>query len=155
MDSIWIIAAVVIIIPLAGYAATLLWRLRQQQRQALRHAAEAAARANAKREQVLGDISYIAQAMIEDRCELSEGVLRIGKLFDILSMTEQVMPQYPHVFRHYQRIESHPIMAARKALDKQQRMQLDLQRMKSEAELADGIMSEIQQIAQLQLPKTH
>ncbi|QDF65612.1 DUF2489 domain-containing protein [Shewanella sp. SNU WT4] len=155
MDSIWIIAAFTIIVPLAAYAAILLWRLRQQQQHATQQALAIASAAKAKREQILGDISYIAQAVIEDRCELSEGVIRIGKLFGILSLSEQVMPQYPHLFRHFQRIASHPIRDDRKALDKQQRMRFDLQRIKSEAELAEGIMQEIQQIALHPLPKSH
>lgn len=77
--------------------------------------------------------------MIEDRCEISEGVVRIGRLFEILSLSERVAPDYPSLFKHFELIKNHPIMDARQALPKQERMKLDLIRMKSEAALEQGI----------------
>ena len=155
MYTPWIVLGIIIILALATYAFVLLRKVSQQQRQTARIKAERQAQADAKREEILGDIRYIAQAMVEDRCELSEGVVRIARLFDRLSLTERVSPDYPRLFSHFEVIKDHPIMDARKALPKQERMKLDLQRMKSEAEHEDAILAEAKLLAEFSLKPTH
>lgn len=155
MPQYVLILALVIIVPLAAYAIYLMFKLKQQKQAnfAAKQVREAAAQA--KRQQVLDDIRYIAAAMLEDRCELSEGVLRIAKLFEIISLSERVSADFPSLFLHYQRIASHPIMEARLALPKQDRMKLDLQRMKSEAELEDAILTEAVTLKDFKMPAAH
>ncbi|MDO6575348.1 DUF2489 domain-containing protein, partial [Staphylococcus pasteuri_A] len=64
----WLVAATVIVVALAVYAALLVGRLLGQ-RKVIQHAV-------AKRnENLVNDIRYIAKAMQEDRCGLSEGVI--------------------------------------------------------------------------------
>ena len=155
MYTTWIILGLVIILLLASYAGYLLLKLRHQKSQIAQSLAAKQAAAEAKRDEILGDIRYIAQAMLEDRCELSEGVVRIARLFDRLSLTERIAPDYPMLFSHFELIKDHPIMDARKALPKQQRMKLDLQRMKSEAKLEDGILEEAKQLTTFTLKPTH
>jgi hypothetical protein len=150
-----IVIGILIVIGLSAYASKLLLQVKRQTEKKRQAQAERDALADEKRQQVLTDIRYIATAMLEDRCELSEGVVRIGKLFDILSMTEQVTPLFPQLFTHYDVIKSHPIMEARKALPKQQRMKLDFARMRSEADLGDAIMAEAKQIAEFKAMKNH
>jgi len=147
MTTALIIIGSTIILLLSAYAANLLLKVRQQTRnqQALLMAQQADAAA--KKKALQGDIHYIAVAMLEDRCELSEGVMRIGKLFGLLNLTQEVDSHYPSLFKHFDIIEKHPIMDARKALDKQARMKLDLARMKSEAALEALILEEVQQLA--------
>ncbi|MCL2915075.1 DUF2489 domain-containing protein [Shewanella corallii] len=155
MYTLWIILGLVIILALAAYAFVLLRKVSQQQQQAAKIKAEKQAEADAKREEILGDIRYIAQAMLEDRCELSEGVVRIARLFDRLSLTERVSPDYPRLFSHFEVIKDHPIMDARKALPKQERMKLDLQRMKSESEHEDAILAEAKLLTEFSLKPAH
>ncbi|MBB1268410.1 DUF2489 domain-containing protein [Shewanella sp. SR44-3] len=150
-----LILAAAILIPLTAYAVYLLLKLKQQNQAKLQTEQVRQADAQAKRQQVIEDIRYIAAAMLEDRCELSEGVMRIGKLLEILSLSERVSSDYPALFLHYQRISSHPIMDARKALEKQARMKLDLQRMKSEVELEDAILAEADKLKTLSWPASH
>lgn len=155
MSTALIVLGFIIIVALSSYATFLLLKLKQQkQRQQVAHA-ELEVAANAKRAQILGDIRYIATAMIEDRCEISEGVVRIGRLFEILSLSERVAPEFPSLFQHFELIKGHPIMEARQALPKQERMKLDLIRMKSEAELADGINDDAKKLSDYQLKATH
>ncbi|MCK7630421.1 DUF2489 domain-containing protein [Shewanella sp. JNE10-2] len=155
MSTALIVLGFIIIVALSSYATFLLLKLkRQKQRQQVAHAEREVA-ANAKRAQVLGDIRYIATAMIEDRCEISEGVVRIGRLFEILSLSERVAPEFPSLFQHFELIKGHPIMEARQALPKQERMKLDLIRMKSEAELAEGINDDAKKLSDYQLKATH
>ncbi len=155
MSITLILLGLIIILALAGYAAFLLLKLKQQKQRQQAVIAERTAAANAKREQVLEDIRYIATAMIEDRCEISEGVVRIGRLFEILSLRERVAPEFPALFQHFELIKEHPIMEARQALAKQQRMKLDFVRMKSEAELANAIHADAKKLSSYQLKAPH
>ncbi|MCH1929819.1 DUF2489 domain-containing protein [Shewanella sp. A25] len=155
MSTTLIILGFIIIVALSSYATFLLLKLKQQTQRQQAIVAEREATANAKREQVLEDIRYIALAMIEDRCEVSEGVVRIGRLFEILSLSERVAPEFPGLFKHFELIKDHPIMEARKELPKQQRMKLDFVRMKSEAELADAISEDVKKLSTYQLKATH
>ncbi|GGP47760.1 DUF2489 domain-containing protein [Shewanella saliphila] len=155
MPTIAIIIALLIIIALAAYATHLLLTLKRRTEANQKAQAERQAKAEERRQQILTDIRYIAAAMLEDRCELSEGVVRIGKLFDALSMSEQVAGDFPNLFVHYDIIRDHPIMDARKTLPKQQRMKYDLERMKSEAELEQVILDEAKRIAEFDKPTTH
>lgn len=146
MTSPLIIIGALIIIGLSAYAASLLVKLRRQTQQ-LKTQQEAQHTATQAREkELLGHIHYIAAAMLEERCELSEGVMRIGKLFELLGQTEHLIASYPSLFTHFELIKEHPIMEQRKALAKQQRMRLDLIRMKSETALEADINREAQQI---------
>ncbi|QBF83137.1 DUF2489 domain-containing protein [Shewanella maritima] len=155
MSTFVIVIAVLILVALGGYAAYLLLKLKRQTQAQQQAQAEQQKLAHERRQSVLTDIRYIASAMLEERCELSEGVMRIGKLFDALSMSEQVQDDYPNLFKHYRLIESHPIKEARKALPKQQRMKLDFTRMKSEAELEQAILGEVKKISEFDEPALH
>lgn len=100
MQFILITLAMLIIIGLSAYATLLLLRLRKQTQAREQAMAEQKAVMEAKQASLLADIRYIAAAMTEERCELSEGVVRIVKLFDLLSLTERVSGDYPDVFMH-------------------------------------------------------
>ena len=138
-----------IIVGLAAYATKLLLQLRkqtQQQQELKQQKAE-----QAKKESILEDVRYIAAAMLEDRCELSEGVVRIARLFEVLSLTEQVNTRFPMLYQHFDVIREHPIMEQRKALPKRERMKLDMQRMKSEVALEAEILKEAEVLQHFKL----
>ncbi|MCU7996712.1 DUF2489 domain-containing protein [Shewanella glacialipiscicola] len=155
MSTAIIILGFIIIAALSSYATFLILKLKQQKKRQQTEQAEREVTANAKRAKVLDDIRYIATAMIEDRCEISEGVVRIGRLFEILSLSERVAPEYPSLFQHFELIKEHPIMDARQALPKQQRMKLDLIRMKSEAALEQGISDDAKKLSDYQPKAMH
>ncbi|WP_394390649.1 DUF2489 domain-containing protein [Shewanella woodyi] len=142
MTTILLILGFIIVASLACYATILILKLRKQTADRLAKQAELDATHKAKLEEHLDSIRYIATAMLEDRCELSEGVMRIANLFNIISLSEQVANDYPAIFKHFAVIESHPIMAERKQLEKRARMKLDYARMRSEAELETEILQE-------------
>ncbi|WP_144211691.1 DUF2489 domain-containing protein [Shewanella donghaensis] len=148
MSSIVIVAAIIIVLLLACYAAYLLLQVKKQQKASLEADKQRTVEARAKKQQVLDDIKYIATAMLEDRCEPSEGVMRIAKLFETLSMSEAMVIEFPHIFEHYGCIKDHPIKDARSALPKQQRMRLDLARMKSEAKLEQSLLADAEKLKQ-------
>lgn len=155
MSTAIVILGFFIIVALSSYATYLLLKLQRQKKRQQAALVEREAVANAKRAQVLDDIRYIATAMIEDRCEISEGVIRIGRLFEILSLSERVAPEFPALFEHFELIKDHPIMEARQALPKQERMKLDLIRMKSEAALEQGISDDAKKLSAYQPKAMH
>lgn len=155
MSTAIVILGFFIIVALSSYATYLLLKLQRQKKRQQAALVEREAVANAKRAQVLDDIRYIATAMIEDRCEISEGVVRIGRLFEILSLSERVAPEFPALFQHFELIKDHPIMEARQALPKQERMKLDLIRMKSEAALEQGISDDAKKLSAYQPKAMH
>lgn len=155
MSTAIVILGFIIIVALSSYATYLLLKLQRQKKRQQAALVEREAVANAKRAQVLDDIRYIAIAMIEDRCEISEGVVRIGRLFEILSLSERVAPEFPALFQHFELIKDHPIMEARQALPKQERMKLDLIRMKSEAALEQGISDDAKKLSAYQPKAMH
>ncbi|GGZ13743.1 MULTISPECIES: DUF2489 domain-containing protein [Shewanella] len=154
MQIVLIIIAMLIVAGLSMYATILLLRLKKQTA-ANKAALQAQQQAlEQKRQELLGDIRYIAAAMTEDRCEISEGVYRIAKLFELLSLTERVSGEFPAFYEHFEVIKSHPIRDARTQLQKQERMRLDLQRMKSESALQENILLEAKRMTQFE-PVTH
>ncbi|GIU49736.1 MULTISPECIES: DUF2489 domain-containing protein [Shewanella] len=148
MSSLVIALAVIVIVLLACYAGYLLLKVKKQQQRTTEANQQRLNEAKAKKQQILDDIKYIAAAMLEERCEPSEGVMRIAKLFEALSMSEQMAVEFPSIFEHYDCIKAHPIKDERKALAKQQRMKLDLARMKSEAKLEQGLLDDAKKITE-------
>ena len=140
-----------IIVGLAAYATKLLLQLRKQTQQQQRLKQQKAEQAKVKKESVLEDVRYIAAAMLEERCELSEGVVRIARLFEVVSLTEQVNSRFPTLFQHFEVIREHPIMEQRKALPKRDRMKFDMQRMKSEVALEAAILKEAEVLQHFKL----
>ncbi|QFU20499.1 DUF2489 domain-containing protein [Shewanella eurypsychrophilus] len=146
MTTVLLLSGFIIISLLASYATFLLLKLRKQASQKAKHQQELQDINQARLDEHLSSIRYIATAMLEDRCEISEGVMRIAKLFSILSMSEQVEPEYPAIFKHFNVIQDHPIMEQRKSLEKKQRMRFDFARMRSEAELEAKILEEAKKL---------
>ena len=155
MTTAFIVIGFFIIVALTTYATYLLLRLRKQNQTRSQQQQQQAAAAKAKSDELLDSIRYIASAMIEERCELSEGVMRIAKLFNLVGMSELVSEKYPAIFKHFEVIENHPIKEQRKALSKQQRMKLDFARMKSEAELETQILEEAKQLSEFDANALH
>ncbi|WP_373818680.1 DUF2489 domain-containing protein [Glaesserella sp.] len=131
-----IILAVLIVLSLAGYAITLLVKLNRQKKQ-LQQAK------NERYQNIIDSIDVIARAMLADQCDLSEGVLRLKPLLDILGKKLSV---FPAMWALYQVVESMPILAERKNLKRNERMKLDLEREAKEAELEQQIKTELRQL---------
>ncbi|BEU05191.1 hypothetical protein OAG1_39910 [Agarivorans sp. OAG1] len=142
---VWLaVAAVIIVSALAIYAALLVGRLIGQQK-VIKNAV-------AKRNQnLVTDIRYIAKAMQEDRCGLSEGVIRISNLLIALQTPQLIdwAQRYPAVFQLYNAVKELPTHEARNKLPLQQRMRQDLQREAEEKALEKQILQEAEALEQL------
>lgn len=138
-----VIGAVILIIALAFYAGKLLIQLKQQTakiKQTEHDKKLALAKHDSK---ILSSVVIIAHAMKEDQCDIAEGCWRLSVLLDSLKLSEGMSKEFPAIFELYDAIKHMPILEERKKLDKQERMKLDLERMKAESHLATKIKADV------------
>lgn len=137
------ILAILILLSLTAYAISLCRKLHQQKQQ-LQQAK------NAHYQRVIESIEIIAKAMETEQCGLSEGVLRLKPLLDVLG---KKLSQFPAMWALFEVVQDMPILEARKQLKRNERMKFDLERESKEAELDTQIKSELvalrQQIEQV------
>ena len=131
-----LLVAVCIIVGMIGYATYLLLAL-QKQKKALQQA-----RRN-RINRIKESIEIIAKAMLNDDCNLSEGVLRLKMLLEPVGMS---IKNHVTMLQLYEVVETMPTHEARKALKKNERMRLDLQRESAEAALDKNIKLELHQL---------
>lgn len=131
-----LIAAVIIIAGMVGYAAYLLLALQKQKKALLQ------ARRN-RINRIKESIEIIAKAMLNDDCNLSEGVLRLKMLLEPVGMS---IKNHVTMLQLYEVVETMPTHEARNALKKNERMRLDLQRESAEVALEKNIKLELHQL---------
>ena len=131
-----LLVAVCIIVGMIGYATYLLLAL-QKQKKALQQA-----RRN-RINRIKESIEIIAKAMLNGDCNLSEGVLRLKMLLEPVGMS---IRNHVTMLQLYEVVETMPTHEARKALKKNERMRLDLQRESAEAALEKNIKLELHQL---------
>lgn len=131
-----LIAAVITIAGMVGYAAYLLLALQKQKKALLQ------ARRN-RIHRIKESLEIIAKAMLNGDCNLSEGVLRLKMLLEPVGMS---LKYYSAMWRLYETVEDMPTHEARRELKKNERMRLDLQRESTEAELESKIKSELNRL---------
>lgn len=128
--------AVLVVLSMAGYAAFLFYKLHKQKKQ-LEQAR------NARFHNVIDSIDVIARAMLAQQCDLSEGVLRLKPLLDVLGLK---LARFSAMWALYETVENMPILDERKTLKRNERMKLDLERESKEAHLAQHIELELRQL---------
>ncbi|MDO7083997.1 DUF2489 domain-containing protein [Pseudocolwellia sp. AS88] len=150
LEGYWLYAviALFIIIPLAIYAGMLLSQLKKQT--ANQAIAEQEKQAALKKHdtKVLNSVVIIVRAMKEEQCELSEGCWRLSVLLDSLKLSSELNTLFPSVYALYDGIKHMPILEERKKLTKPERMKLDFERMKLEADLKSKIQQDVGQLHQ-------
>ena len=134
--TVLLLVAVCIIVGMIGYATYLLLAL-QKQKKALQQA-----RRN-RINRIKESIEIIAKAMLNDDCNLSEGVLRLKMLLEPVGMS---IKNHVTMLQLYEVVETMPTHEARNSLKKNERMRLDLQRESAEAALEKNIKLELHQL---------
>lgn len=140
-----IVLAVLILVSLTGYSLHLMLKLRIQKRQEKALIEEAKQAQKERYLRILDSIDVITRAMMSSQCDLSEGVLRIKPLLDVLG---KKLSQYTAMWALYQVVEKMPILDERKNLKRNERMKLDLEREAKETELESEIKIECYQLLQ-------
>jgi len=143
-----IVGAVIIIAALAFYAVKLLSQLKQQTAKTERDEQERTIALAKHDTKILKSVVIIAHAMKEEQCDIGEGCWRLSVLLDSLKLTESLSEEFPAVFQLYNEIKHMPILEERKKLAKNERMKLDLQRMKAESNLSAKILIDVTSIHQ-------
>ena len=134
--TVLLLVAVCIIVGMIGYATYLLLAL-QKQKKALQQA-----RRN-RINRIKESIEIIAKAMLNGDCNLSEGVLRLKMLLEPVGMS---IKNHVTMLQLYEVVETMQTHEARKALKKNERMRLYLQRESAEAALEKNIKWELHQL---------
>jgi len=145
---LYIVVALIVIVPLAIYAGMLLSQLKKQT--ADKAIAEQEKQSALKKHdiKILNSVVIIVRAMKEEQCELSEGCWRLSVLLDSLKLSSELNLLFPSVYGLYNGIQHMPILEERKKLPKQERMKLDFERMKLEAELKSKIQQDVSELHQ-------
>ena len=139
--------ASLIIGALSFYAGKLLFQLKQQNLQR-------AQRRQQRIKDILFSVHTIAKATEQQQCDLSEASIRLCNLMDALPLLEDIdfSQRYPALYELYDSIKHMPTHEARKALKRNERMKMDLQREELEAKLETKILRELSHIKELSVP---
>ncbi len=137
----------VIICALAAYAISLLIKVKKQNQQ-LNHQANFKDQSlqvaySQHDHKVLSSVLLIVRAMEEEQCDFSEGSWRLAVLLSSLKTSQHLEEQFPAIFTLYNNIKHLDILDSRKSLERKQRMQQDLQRMKAESESHSAIIQDL------------
>ncbi|MCQ9121351.1 hypothetical protein BKG95_10700 [Rodentibacter pneumotropicus] len=137
---IWIIIlgllGTFVISVLSWYALRLLKQLKRQKKAFLQAKMQRTTR-------LKESIEIIARAMKSKECNHSEGVIRLAML--LMPFGKNLQP-YPAMMQLYEIVQDMPTHEARKALEKQERMRLDLKRESAEAKFEQEILEELSQL---------
>ncbi len=135
----------VIILALAIYAGWLLAKLNHQTRQRKAFMEKAIQKRNLK---IIESIDIIAFAALEQQCDLSEAAIRLYMIMGALQGDKEIdfSHRFPALFELYDLIKDMPRGDERKQVEKKERMQLDLIRVKAEARLVESINRELKDI---------
>lgn len=137
MQTVLFILGAIIIVAMAGYAVHLLLALRKQNQILTQARSERA-------ERLKESIVIIAKAMQNGDCNYSEGVIRLKMLLDPFG--QKKLNEYKGMFELYEVVQDMPTHDARRALKKNERMRLDLERENAEAKLEESIKTELKQL---------
>ena len=136
--------ALAVIAGLSFYAGKLLFQLKQQN-------AQKEQRRQQRIDDILFSVHTIAKATEQQQCDLSEASIRLCNLMDALPLLQETdfSQRFPALYELYDSIKHMPTHEARKALKRNERMKMDLQREELEAKLETRILRELAQIKEL------
>lgn len=127
------VLAALIILSMAAYAARLWLKIYRQNSQIKQAQA-------VRFERIFESVEIIAKAMLSEQCDLSEGVLRLKPLLDVLG---KPLNRFAAMWALFETVQDMPILEARKQLKRNERMKFDLEREAKEVELAEQIKTEL------------
>ena len=94
-------------------------------------------------------VDAIARAVMSDQCDISEWALRLKPLLDATDPNWVDRSDLRPILVMAEALADQPIKDARQALSKQERMRLDLQRYKLEAEHSNAVKGACQALVRL------
>lgn len=150
-----LIAALLIVIPLAAYASWLVWQLRKQNSSAKAREASRQAMAKEKAQEAEKSILILLLALQKEQLSLTEAAMRVSHFSRMLVWPEQDM-QYYNAFHQLAQDASHiPILEQWQALSEQQQQGFDQQRAELETMHKANINAASQQLLARLKQTTH
>jgi hypothetical protein len=138
MNIAFIVIASSIVVILAFYAGSLIFKLRAQRKVR-----------NQKTQQRVDNISEsiqtIAKALEQQQCNLSEGCIRLFHLLEALPVKDKpdFSQQFTGLYSLYEQVKDFPTHDVRKSQSKNETKQQDLQREELEAQLEYQILKDV------------
>jgi hypothetical protein len=138
MNIAFIVIASSIVVILAFYAGSLIFKLRAQRKVR-----------NQKTQQRVDNISEsiqtIAKALEQQQCNLSEGCIRLFHLLEALPVKDKpdFSQQFTGLYSLYEQVKDFPTHDVRKSQSKSETKQQDLQREELEAQLEYQILKDV------------
>jgi hypothetical protein len=149
---ILIVLASSLVAALATYAIHLLRKVKAVsiEKQAKDQAERLLAQQNLEKRNnnIIKDIRFIAQSLLNEQCELTEAVLRIHHLADAINSDIMQEDQFSAIHQHFLACKEMKIKDAYKALSKKQQFQQDQQRFRLEQSNQTEVLAEAQLITQ-------
>ena len=148
MNILFVIALIIgalVIVALGIYAGRLLYMLRRQKEQQ-KHIRD-------KRiASMQSSIQTIAFAMLQQQCDLSEGVIRICRLLEALPIAPlpDFEAKYPAIHGLFHKVKEYPTHEIRNALSKTERRSQDKEREQFESEFESAILKEVEDLRNFQ-----
>lgn len=150
--SLLLTSALLIILALAWYAWHLTRQVKAVHRQQQQEEAQAELKLRQRQLDLLQDIRFIARAVLDEQCEITEGVLRIQYLMSALDPDAWQLNELSMLRQHYAATAGMPILDAYKALSKQEQFRLDQERWSLEERHKDGVKQELQWLVSYRFP---
>ena len=149
---ILVILGSAIILVLAAYTIYLYSKIRTLKKE--QEDAEVAAAVKIKdfQNELIQDIRFIARAVLEEQCEITEGVIRIHYLVSKLDPDTWNNDSLIITRKHYSATAKMPILDAYKALNKQEQFKLDNERYHLENEHKQAIYNEFKWLISYDFP---
>lgn len=135
-------AAITVILVLSVIAAYYLIKLKQAKKAQEKAIAEGEAAWRKKQEEIASDIRFIANAMVQEQCEITEGCMRLTVLMDRLDDKLRFQPEFSAIREHFEATAHMPTHDAYKALKPKQRFELDKQRFELEEKNKTSVLKD-------------
>lgn len=138
----YLLAGAVIIVILSLTAAYYLFKLHKAQKVQAQAIIDGQQAWLAKQQEIAQDIRFIANAMLQEQCEITEGCLRIIPLMNRFHQELPFKADFSQLLQHQQACSEMPINEAYKALSRKEQFKLDKKRYELEAKNKDSILKE-------------
>lgn len=146
MLLIFIAAAILLI--LSGVAAYYWIKLKQVRKQQQAQIAQNQKAWLDRQQELAADIRFIANSMLQEQCEITEGCMRLKVLMDHLDQDLAQKTEFQTLQFYYQQTLNMPHHEAYKALNRKEQFNQDKKRFALEDKYREQILIEAKHIAQ-------
>lgn len=143
MFPTWLLVIAGLIILVLALTAAYFWlKVSRQQKNQRQLQAEQQTALMEKRRNIATDIQFIANAMLEGQCEITEGSIRIASLMKALDTELIQQPEFSAIFALYQNSRQLATHQAYQELSAKERLRQDKIRLTLEDDYSEQILRE-------------